>query len=128
MKGSCAAPPGPQALWSLFSPQAHIPQGINGWKRSSKATDAPAYVCPKSFNLTLTNCFSFACKRSSSVKGVPVAACKCPLGEFDGAVAPGTPFVTQAGRCNKNIGICASDPVAGIFNVDDITPGECINF
>jgi len=127
MQRSCKPPSGKGALWSLYSPRGHIPQAINGWKLSDKASAAPGYECPKSKNLTFTNCFSFACKRAGTIRGVPVATCKCPLGEFDGgAVAPGTPFITQAGQCNHNI--CYSQPVGGVFSFDDITPGECIDF
>jgi hypothetical protein len=127
MRGSCSPPKSKDALWSLYSPMAHIPQAINAWLRTNKASAAPGFQCPKSKSLTFTNCFSFACKRSGSIRGVALATCKCPLGEFDGGpVAPGTSFATQAGQCSYKA--CYLNPVGAVFSFDDIVPGECIDF
>ncbi len=127
MQGSCAPPPTSGGIWSTYSFQSHIPQAINDWKKHGDKAASPGYVCPANLtnNYQFTNCFSFACQRAGKIHGVPVATCYCPIQEFDGGpVDPGTPFTTQAGQCNESI--CSQYPVGGVFNFDDLAPGECL--
>jgi hypothetical protein len=112
MQGSCAAPE--HQIWSLYSPQTHMPQAITAWKRNGPASLAPPLICGADLNLgdKLVNCFSFACTPAGSIRGVPVATCFCPLGEsLDGTrVQRHTAFATQAGQRNQEI--CSEFPVA----------------
>lgn len=114
MRGSCR-PPGPGALWSLYSIRKEIPQQVNHWVQNGPAAAAPLLYCSKNFNLgsQLANCFSFACNNERYINGVPVATCYCPLGESpEGTmVAPHTGFVTQAGQDDDRF--CAEHPVGG---------------
>jgi hypothetical protein len=102
-------------IWSLYSPQAQIPQEINNWNQGKKKSAAPPNSCPASAMNTFANCFSFACVRAGKINGVEVATCFCPIGEsLTGAVvAPGTPFGTQAGQGNE--AICSEIPVGAPF-------------
>jgi len=106
-------------LWSLYSPQAQIPQEINNWNQGKKKSAAPPNSCPASATNTFANCFSFACERAGKINGVEVANCFCPIGEsLTGAVvAPGTPFGTQAGQGNEDI--CSEIPVGAPFPPDN---------
>ena len=105
-------------IWSLYSPQAQIPQEINNWNQGKKKSAAPPNFCPASTTNTFANCFSFACERAGKINGVEVANCFCPIGEsLTGAVvAPGTPFGTQAGQGNEDI--CSEIPVGAPFPAD----------
>jgi len=105
-------------IWSLYSPQAQIPQEINNWNQGKKKSAAPPNFCPASATNTFANCFSFACERAGKINGVEVANCFCPIGEdLTGAVvAPGTPFGTQAGQGNEDI--CSQLPVGAPFPPD----------
>jgi len=129
MKGSCQPPPN-EGIWSLYSPKAHIPQAINDWKKNGEKADAPGFDCPATVanNFQFVNCFSFACVRAGEINGVPVATCFCPIQEgLDAQPTPaGTPFLTQAGQCQQSI--CSQFPVGGPFQIDDISPGQCIEF
>jgi len=107
-------------VWSLYSPQAQIPQEINNWNQGKQKSAAPPLICPASpikMN-TFANCFSFACERAGKINGVEVANCFCPITESftGGAVPPGTEFTTQAGQGNENI--CSEIPVGGPFPFD----------
>ena len=106
-------------IWSLYSPQAQIPQEINNWNQGKKKSAAPPNSCPASATNTFANCFSFACERAGKINGVEVANCFCPIGEsLTGAVvAPGTPFGTQAGQGNEDI--CSEIPVGAPFPPDN---------
>ena len=106
-------------IWSLYSPQAQIPQEINNWNQGKKKSAAPPNSCPASATNTFANCFSFACERAGKINGVEVATCFCPIGEsLTGAVvAPGTPFGTQAGQGNEDI--CSEIPVGAPFPPDN---------
>ena len=105
MQGSCDPPPN-DGVWSLYSPQGHIPQALNDWNQGKKKSEAPAQVCPGELGVgtQLANCFSFACVRAGKIHGVEVATCLCPLGEsLEGTpVSANTPFGTQAGQCNAD--------------------------
>jgi hypothetical protein len=129
MNGSCQPPPN-NGIWSLYSPRAHIPQAINDWKKHGPKAASPGYVCPATVenNFQFTNCFSFACVRAGKINGVPVATCFCPIQEsLDAQPVPlGTPFGTQAGQCHESI--CSRYPVGAPFEIDDISPGQCIEF
>jgi hypothetical protein len=124
MKGSCQPPPG--MIWSLYQANSHIPQEINDWKKNGPKAAAPAYTCTGS-DVTLSNCFSFACVRAGKIKGVPVATCFCPIQEFDAQPVPvGTPITTQSGQCAiANPSVCTQYPVGAAFQIDDITPPAC---
>ncbi len=127
MKGSCI-PPSVKKVWSTYSPRAEIPQEINGWKKHGFKAEAPAFVCPanKDSHFKFTNCFSFECTRAGKIHNVPVATCYCPIQEFDGkAIDPGTPFGTQAGQCN--LSVCSKYPVSGVFPLEELIPGACID-
>jgi hypothetical protein len=107
-------------IWSLYSPQAQIPQEINNWNQGTKKSAAPPLTCPASpiaMN-TFANCFSFACERAGKINGVEVANCFCPIAEsFRGEGVPlGTQFSTQAGQGNEDI--CSQLPVGGPFPPD----------
>src|SRR5262249_22616757 len=122
--GHCFEPPDmvngvpvDDGVWSLYSPQAQIPQEINNWNQGKKKSAAPPLICPASpirMN-TFANCFSFACERAGKINGVEVANCFCPIGEsLTGTVVnPGTEFTTQAGQGNEDI--CSQLPVGGPF-------------
>jgi hypothetical protein len=135
MQGSCDPPtvvngtPTDDGVWSLYSPQGHIPQAINNWNPGKKKSEAPVFVCPAPGELyQFANCFSFACVRAGTINGVEVATCFCPLGEsLDGKlVSANTPFATQAGQCNENEDICSQLPVSGPLTFDDIQGGACL--
>jgi hypothetical protein len=120
--GNCTAPTivngmdvGDDGIWSLYSPQGHIPQEINNWNQGEKKSAAPFNICPASTTNTFANCFSFACVRAGKINGVEVATCFCPIGESltGKEVDPGTPFGTQAGQGNE--AICSQLPVAATF-------------
>ena len=107
-------------LWSLYSPQAQIPQEINNWNQGKQKSAAPPLTCPASpiaMN-TFANCFSFACERAGKINGVEVANCFCPIAESlkGEGVKPGTQFTTQAGQGNEDI--CSQLPVGGPFPPD----------
>ena len=129
MNGSCQPPPN-DGIWSLYSPKAHIPQKINDWKKHGPEATSPGFVCPATAanDFQFTNCFSFACVRAGKINGVPVATCFCAIQEsLDAQLVPnGTPFATQAGQCHQSI--CSHHPVGAPFQIDDISPGECIEF
>ena len=117
MTGSCE-PPEPGKIWSLYSVRAEIPQAIHGWEPTGTEAAAPPQVCPKSTkknpnNNQLVNCFSFLCDTERYINGVPVATCRCPIGESlaGKTVNPGTAFVTQAGQGDQTF--CAKLPVGG---------------
>lgn len=116
MKGSCD-PPGENGVWSLYAPAKDIPQAITDWQPAP----APPFACAASLGLgnQLANCFSFACVRSGTKNGVPVATCTCPLGESLAGtpVAADTPFVTQAGQCNESV--CSQHPVSAPIPFED---------
>ena len=119
MQGSCATP-GKGKVWSLYWPNARIPQAINNWSRKPANSAAPILLCGSNEGVgsSFANCFSFACiVNKKPTNGVKTATCLCPLGEnLDGSmVAPSTPVVTQAGQCNKNGDICTQHPVAGPY-------------
>ena len=105
-------------IWSLYSPQAQIPQEINNWNQGKKKSAAPPLTCPASAMNTFAQCFSFACERAGKINGVEVANCFCPIGEsLTGTVVdPGTGFTTQAGQGNDDI--CTQLPVGGPFQLD----------
>jgi hypothetical protein len=113
MQGSCTPPPG--QIWSLYQPNAHIPQAITDWSRLPSKDKAPPLICPADLKLgdKLVNCFSFACDPAGMINGVPVATCHCPLGESlkGTSVPPATAFGTQAGQ--GNAAICSAFPVGG---------------
>lgn len=113
MKGSCD-PPSADGVWSLYAPEANIPQAINGWSTAPEQSAASPFVCAASLGLGNqgANCFSFACVRAGTKNGVPVATCRCPLGESLAGtpVAADTAFVTQAGQCDQSI--CSQHPVS----------------
>src|SRR5262245_35836609 len=44
MQGRCEPPPD-NGVWSLYSPQGHIPQEINDWSKGKKQSAAPIFVC-----------------------------------------------------------------------------------
>jgi hypothetical protein len=127
MTGNCQPPPN-NGVWSLYSAKSQIPQAINDWKKHGVKADAPAFDCPATVanNFQFVNCFSFACVRAGEINGVPVATCSCPIQEGLEAqpIPAGTPFLTQAGQCQQSI--CSQFPVGGPFQVDDISPGQCI--
>ena len=112
MGGSCTPPHG--QIWSLYQPRLQIPQAITNWSRLRKSF-APPLVCKADLNQgnQLVNCFSFACDPAGEIKGVPVATCRCPVGEsLEGkAVEPNTAFGTQAGQGSTEI--CFDHPVGG---------------
>lgn len=114
MKGSCE-PPSPDGVWSLYAPMENIPQAINDWSTAPEQSAASPFVCAASLGLgnQFANCFSFACVRSGTRNGVPVATCTCPLGEsLSGTpVAANTGFITQAGQCDPDV--CSRHPVSG---------------
>ena len=124
MNGNCQQPPN-NGVWSLYSPMSQIPQAINDWKKNGEKARAPGFDCPGN-NFQFANCFSFACVRAGKINGVPVATCFCPIQEgLDAQPIPvGTPQLTQAGQCQESI--CSQLPVAGPFQIDDISPGQCI--
>ena len=108
-------------IWSLYSPQAQIPQEINNWNQGKQKSAAPPLTCPASpiaMN-TFANCFSFACERAGKINGVEVANCFCPIAESlkGEGVKPGTQFSTQAGQGNEDI--CSQLPVGGPFPPDN---------
>ena len=82
MQGSCQ-PPSFQQIWSLYSVRREIPQEINGWVPTGPQASAPPLFCSKNLNLgnQLVNCFSFACDSLRYINGVPVATCRCAIGE-----------------------------------------------
>ena len=130
MQGSCDPPPN-NGVWSLYSPQGHIPQEINNWSKGKKQSAAPIFVCPADLKQgsQFANCFSFACERAGKVKGnIEVATCTCPLGES----LEGTPvrahheFTTPAGQCN--VDFCFQHPVGAPFPFDDQAAGQCFSF
>jgi hypothetical protein len=127
MNGNCQPPPN-DGVWSLYSPKGQIPQAINDWKKQGDKASAPGFDCPATVanNFQFVNCFSFACVRAGKINGVPVATCFCPIQEgLDAQLIPlGTPFLTQAGQCQQSI--CSQHPVGGPFQIDDISPGQCI--
>jgi hypothetical protein len=113
MTGSCE-PPEAGKIWSLYSVRKDIPQAPE-W---DPETAAPPQVCPKSTpkeknSNQLVNCFSFLCDTERYINGVPVATCRCPIGESLAGtkVNPGTAFVTQAGQGDQKV--CAELPVGG---------------
>ena len=125
--GHCSEPPTmvngvpvDNGLWSLYSPEAFIPQEINNWNQGKIKSAAPPLTCsgPAVAMNTFTNCFSFACERAGKINGVAVANCFCPTGESlqGGGVPLGTQFSTQAGQHNENI--CSQFPVGGPFPPD----------
>ena len=124
--GNCSAPTivnginvGNDGIWSLYSPQAQIPQEINNWVQGKNKSAAPPNFCPDSATAThpntFANCFSFACVRAGKINGVEVATCFCPMGEnlTGGGVPAGTSFGTQAGQ--GNVAICSEIPVGAPF-------------
>src|SRR5262249_38501317 len=119
MQGSCDPPPN-DGVWSLYSPQGHIPQALNNWNPGKRKSEAPYFVCPADLGLAdqLANCFSFACVRAGKIHGVEVATCLCPIAEsVTGMGVPlGTQFTTQAGQGNQNI--CTQLPVGAPFPPD----------
>jgi hypothetical protein len=123
--GHCSEPPTivngipvNDGIWSLYSPEAEIPQEINNWNQGKKKSAAPFNFCPASAANTFANCFSFACVRAGKINGVEVANCFCPIGEglAGGGVPRGAPFGTQAGQGNENI--CSQIPVGAPFPPD----------
>src|SRR5215470_570913 len=50
MKGTCE-PPGPGRIWSLYFPRSHIPQAINGWRRTPEDTEVDIQLCSASENV-----------------------------------------------------------------------------
>jgi len=123
--GHCLVPPTivngmpvDDGIWSLYSPQAQIPQEINNWNQGKKKSAAPPNFCRASAMNTFANCFSFACERAGKINGVEVANCFCPIGEsLTGTVVnPGTGFTTQAGQGKRDI--CSQLPVGGPFPSD----------
>src|SRR5215471_17748212 len=68
--GHCSEPPTmvngvpvDNGLWSLYSPQAQIPQEINNWNQGKKKSAAPPLICfPPPQRITFAQCFSFACE------------------------------------------------------------------
>jgi hypothetical protein len=117
MNGSCDPPPPPPSgqVWSLYAFMAEIPQQINDWSTTPAAAAAPFLFCPKSLNLGrhLVNCFSFACDPPTTINGVLVATCHCPIAEsLDGTQVPAhTAFLSQAGQGDP--AFCAEYPVSG---------------
>ena len=115
MRGSCAAP-SKNGVWSLYSFRQHIPQAINGWATSPLAkTQVTGQVCAGVPNVSapVVNCFSFACSPTTSINGVKLADCRCPLSETlkGGPVAVGQGFITDAGQGNP--AACNQFPVGG---------------
>jgi hypothetical protein len=102
---------GDDGIWSLFSLETNIPQEINNWSRGEKQTATSFLTCDAP-DTTFANCFSFACVRAGTIRGVEVATCFCAIGESlrGTPVAPGTPFETKAGQGNTDI--CSQLPVA----------------
>jgi hypothetical protein len=113
MHGSCQPPQG--EIWSLYAHKSQIPQAITGWVQTPPASNAPLQLCKADLDLghNLVNCWSFACSPAGEINHVPVATCRCPLGEsVEGTtVKPHTAFVTQAGQQSQTI--CHAHPVAG---------------
>ena len=115
MRGSCAAP-SKNGVWSLYSFRQHIPQAMNGWATSPLAkTQVTGQVCAGVPNVSapVVNCFSFACSPATSINGVKLADCRCPLSETlnGGPVAVGQGFITDAGQGNP--AACNQFPVGG---------------
>ena len=115
MRGSCAAP-SKNGVWSLYSFRQHIPQASNGWATSPLSkTQVTGQVCAGAPNVSapVVNCFSFACSPATSINGVKLADCRCPLGETlnGGPVAVGQVFITDAGQGNP--AACNQFPVGG---------------
>jgi len=128
MLGSCKAP-GHNQVWSLYWPKTNIPQAINNWKLTPKATAVSFQLCSDNDNVgaTFANCFSFACTVDRNhPHGVPTATCYCPLGENpDGdAVSPATTVLTPAGQCDSDI--CYEHPVGAASAALDGQPNECL--
>jgi len=128
MKGTCE-PPGPGRIWSLYFPRSHIPQAINGWRRTPEDTEVDIQLCSASENVgnTFANCFSFACTLDEErTNGVRTATCLCPLGEgLNGkAVNADTPVLTPAGQCDSDI--CTQHPVGAPFTDAGDAPNECL--
>ena len=124
--GHCLVPPTivngmpvDDGIWSLYSPQAQIPQEINNWNQGKKKSAAPPNFCRASAMNTFANCFSFACERAGKINGVEVASCFCPIAESltGGGVPLGTAFGTQAGQGSEDI--CSELPVGAPFPPDN---------
>jgi hypothetical protein len=121
--GRCTAPTivngidvGDDGIWSLYSPQAQIPQEINNWNQGKQKSAVAPNLCPASMSNTFANCFSFACVRSGKIHGnVEVATCFCPIAEslIGGEVPLGTQFTTEAGQGSEDI--CTQLPVGAPF-------------
>jgi len=128
MQGTCK-PPGPNQVWSLYSPKTNVPQQINNWKLNQQATEVEFQECADTDGVggTFANCFSFACTIDAHHPvGVPTATCYCPLGENpDGsAVAADTEVFTPAGQCNTDI--CYDHPVGAAFAGANDQGNQCL--
>ena len=126
MTGSCA-PPSVGTVWSGFWPHPTAPQQLANWQDVA----APGLICGTDLMLgdKSVNCYSFLCKRSGTINGVPVATCTCPIGEtFDGTpISPDTAFFTQAGQCS--VSYCSQYPVSDPIGFDDFTQsGQCFQW
>ncbi len=89
-----------------------------------------ASIVPPPSRTTFNSSTALASRVCVPVKSMalPVATCFCPIQEgLDAQPTPaGTPFLTQAGQCQQSI--CSQFPVGGPFQIEDISPGQCIEF
>jgi hypothetical protein len=114
MQGDCKNP-GPNQLWSLYSPRDRLPQEINHWSRRPVNQIVLQQLCPDSLGVgqSFANCFSFACTIDEHPRnGVRTATCFCPMGEnLNGSAVtdPNTAVITPAGQCNEDV--CNQHPV-----------------
>jgi hypothetical protein len=124
MQGSCATPAPtakyPNPIWSLFSLTQNFPQ--QSATPAYTSNEASSQICPGTGSQMVTNCWSFQCTIDpAQTNGVTTASCYCPLGEnlTGGAVAPGTPFYTEAGGAAATAGAkadaCNYNPVGAPF-------------
>ena len=129
MHGDCVRP-GPNQVWSLYTPRDRLPQEINNWSKRPPNEAVLQQLCPDSLGVgqSFANCFSFACTLDEHPRnGVRTATCFCPLGEKpDGTMvdSPNTAVVTPAGQCSGDV--CFQHPVGAAAANANGDPGMCL--